>query len=144
MKDTPDTLTHEQNQPALFAHLGKTHAMMSDLGLDRAFASLIELRASQINQCAYCVEMHLAEARQIGIPQDKLDMLIVWRETDLFSPAERALLAWTEELTVLDSGADLAQLRADLREHFSEKGISVVTADIGMINLWNRVQRSKH
>lgn len=144
MKDTIATITHEQNQPELFTHLGKTHVMMAEHGLDHALSTLIELRASQINQCAYCVDMHLAQARKSGVSQDKLDKLVVWREVDLYSPAERAVLAWTEALTYLDRGVDFGRLRAELREHFAEEVISVITADIGMINLWNRVQKSKH
>ena len=141
---TDTTLSHEQNQPGLFGHLGKTHAVMADLGLDHALAALIELRASQINQCAFCVDMHLAQARKIGLPQDKLDRLVVWREVETFTPAERAVLAWTEALTDLDPNGDLSPLRDEMRQHFDDATISVITADVGMINLWNRVQKSKH
>lgn len=143
MTDTVDTIAHEQNQPALYAHLGKTHGMMAELGLDHALSTLIELRASQINQCAYCVNMHLAQARKVGVAQDKLDQLIVWREAHVFSKEEQAALAWTEALTFLDPDRDFGRLRAELREHFSDVEISVITADIGMINLWNRIQKSK-
>lgn len=144
MTPTSQPLSHEDNQPELFAHLGQTHVLMAQRGLDHTLSALVELRASQINQCAYCVNMHLAQARKAGVPQDKLDTLVVWRETDRFSPAERAALAWTEALTRLAPGADLADLRAELRTHFSDTEISVITADIGMINLWNRVQKSQH
>ena len=144
MKDAADTIAHEQNQPALYAHLGKTHVMMAELGLDHALSALIELRASQINRCAYCVNMHLAQARKAGVPQEKLDQLVVWREAEVFSAAERAVLAWSEALTLLDRDAAFDGLIRDLRAHFSDEQISVITADIGMINLWNRVQKSKH
>ena len=137
-------LSHEQNQPEIFGHLGRTHAMMADHGLDHALSVLIELRASQINQCAYCVGLHLGQARKAGVAQAKLDTLVVWREVDHFSPREQAVLAWTEALTYLDREMDLSDLRRELREHFSDKEISIITADIGMINLWNRVQKSKH
>ncbi len=144
MTDTDSPLAHEQNQPELFAHLGNTHAMMADSGLDHALSVLIELRASQINQCAYCVAMHLKQARKAGVAQAKLDTLVVWRDVGHFSPAERAVLAWTEALTYLDRDMDLSGLRRDLREHYSDMEISVITADISMINLWNRIQKSKH
>lgn len=137
-------IAHEQNQPELFTHLGQTHVMMAKRGLDPALSVLIELRASQINQCAYCVDLHLEQARRIGVAQDTLDKLVVWREVDLFSPLERAVLAWTEALTRLEPHADLARLRAGLRAQVSDETISLITADIGMINLWNRVQKSKH
>lgn len=137
-------LAHEQNQPEIFGHLGQTHGLMADHGLDHALSVLVELRASQINQCAHCVGLHLDQARKAGIPQTKLDTLVVWREVTHFSPAEQAVLAWTEALTYLDRGMDLSGLRQDMRKHFSDAQVSVITADIGMINLWNRVQRSKY
>ena len=143
MKDSVDTITYEQHQSELYGHLGKTHAIMAELGLDHALAALIELRASQINACAYCVNMHITQARKIGVPQDKLDQLVVWREAQVFSPAERVALAWTEALTRLDRDSAFGDLRVELQTHFSDEEISVITADVGMINLWNRVQKSK-
>ena len=144
MTDTNPPLTHEENQPELFGHLGQTHALMAQHGLDPILSVLIELRASQINQCAYCVAIHLNQARKAGVSQAKLDTLIVWREVNNFSPAEQAVLAWTEALTYLDRDMDLADWRRELRKHFADAEISVITADISLINLWNRVQKSKH
>lgn len=144
MTDTTAPLTHEKNDPKLIGHLGKVHAMMVERGLEPSLSALIELRSSQINQCAYCVNMHIDEARNAQVSQEKLDKLIVWRFSDVFSPAERAVLAWTEALTTLDQKTEYAGLRAELREHFSDNEITVITTDIGMINLWNRVQISKH
>jgi len=144
MTDMNSPLTHEQNQPEIFGHLGQTHALMANHGLDHALSVLIELRASQINQCAYCVAMHLNQARKVGVSQAKLDTLVVWREVDHFSAAEQAVLAWTEALTYLDRDTDLSDLRTELRKHYSDEEISVITAAIGMISLWNRVQKSKH
>lgn len=144
MTHSDDPVTHEQNDPKLFGHLGQVHLMMAERGLAHSLSSLIELRASQINQCSYCVDMHVANARKSGMPQEQLDKLIVWRHADVFSPAERAVLAWTEALTFLGQQTDYATLRADLRAHYSDNEITVITADIGMINLWNRVHISKH
>ncbi|MEL6413953.1 MAG: carboxymuconolactone decarboxylase family protein [Pseudomonadota bacterium] len=144
MTDSNAPLTHEQNQPELLGHLGHTHGLMANHGLDHALSVLIELRASQINQCAYCVGMHLNQARKAGVSQAKLDTLVVWREVEHFSAAEQAVLAWTEALTYLDRDQDLTEIRRDLRQHYSDDEISIITTDIGMINLWNRVQKSKH
>lgn len=144
MKDTVEPVGYETLQPNLYAHLGQTHGMMAKLGLAPTLSTLIELRVSQINQCAYCVNMHLAHAREVGLAQDKLDQLVVWREAQVFSDAERAVLAWAEAMTYLDRGVDFAPLRADLQRHFDAAEIAVITADVGMINLWNRVQRSKY
>jgi AhpD family alkylhydroperoxidase len=103
---------------------------------------LVELRASQMNFCAFCVKMHIADARKDGETDARLDRLIVWRFVDDFSDAEKAALAWTEALTTLDQTADLASIRADLRTHFNPKQIGALTMLIAQINLWNRVQRS--
>ncbi|WP_216825507.1 carboxymuconolactone decarboxylase family protein [Kiloniella sp. EL199] len=135
---------HEKNDPKLIGFLGQVHVMMAERGLAHSLSALIELRASQMNQCAYCVDMHISDARKAGVSQEKLDKVIVWRHVDVFSAPERAALAWTEVLTIFDSKTNYAKLRSELREHFSDKEITVITTDIGMINLWNRVQISKH
>ncbi|WP_120634604.1 carboxymuconolactone decarboxylase family protein [Ruegeria sp. EL01] len=137
-------VTHEQNEPKLMGHLGQVHPMMAEKGLSHALSALIELRASQINQCAYCVNMHIEQARNSGVTQEQLDKLVVWQHTDVFSAAERAVLAWVEALTILKQDTDFAALRAQLRAHFTDNEITVITADVGMINLWNRVQMSKY
>jgi len=144
MTDKTAPVAHENNDPKLIGYLGNVHPMMAERGLDHGLSALIELRSSQINQCAYCVNMHIDDARMAEVSQEKLDKLIVWRHVDIFTPSERAVLAWTEALTVLDQKTDYAVLRAQLREHFSDNEITVITTDIGMINLWNRVQISKH
>lgn len=144
MTNNTAPVTHEKNDPQLIDHLGNVHPMMAEHGLEPALSAIIELRASQINKCAYCVNMHLDDARKANISQEKIDKLIFWRHVDIFTPAERAVLAWTEALTILEQKTDYASLRADLRQHFSEKEITVITTDISMINLWNRIQISKH
>jgi AhpD family alkylhydroperoxidase len=111
---------------------------------DRKLNHLVKLRASQINGCAHCIKMHVKEARRDGETNDRLDRVIVWEHVHDFSEKEKAALAWTEALTVLDRRADLGGLRARLRQHFTEKEIGVLTSIIGMINLWNRIQVSRH
>src|ERR1700722_18468863 len=73
-------------------------------GIDRQLLELIKLRASQINGCAYCVQYHILQAESLGIPVDKLNLVVVWREAPQFSSRERAALAWTEALTRLSEG----------------------------------------
>ncbi len=82
--------------------------------------------------------------RQDGESSDRLDRLVVWAHVSDFSEAEKAALAWTEALTVLDAKTDYAALRARLRAVFSDKEISVLTSTIAMVNLWNRIQISGH
>ena len=99
---------------------------------------LLKLRASQINGCAFCIDMHVKEALDDGEDPQRLHLLSAWRESPLYNERERALLAWTEALTLLpQTGAPDADFNR-LREHFSEAEIVQLTAAIGMINLWNR------
>jgi len=94
MKLTPDAYEAVQT-------LGKVAAKA---GLDKQLLELIKLRASQINGCAFCVQYHILQGESLGIPVDKLNLVVVWREAPQFSARERAALAWTEALTLLDGG----------------------------------------
>ena len=76
-------------------------------GIDKQLLELIKLRASQINGCAFCVQYHILQSESLGIPTDKLNLVVVWREAPLFSERERAALAWTEALTLLTQGVSL-------------------------------------
>ncbi len=124
--------------PAAYeAMLGLEQALEKS-GLELSLLELLRLRASQLNGCAYCVNMHGNDARQAGETEQRLQCLSVWRETGFFTPRERAALAWTESLTLLaEKGAPQAQFEA-LREHFSEKEVVDLTLAIGTINTWNR------
>ena len=99
---------------------------------------LLKLRASQINGCAFCIDMHVKEALDDGEDPQRLHLLSAWRESPLYNDRERALLAWTEALTLLPQTAAPDADYGRLREHFSEAEIVNLTAAIGMINLWNR------
>lgn len=105
---------------------------------------LVALRASQINQCAFCVKMHIREALQDGETQERIDRLIVWRHVSDFTEKEKAAFAWVEALTSLKNDSDNASLRSDLRQYFSEKELALLTAKVAMINLWNRIQVANH
>jgi AhpD family alkylhydroperoxidase len=130
--------------PEVFPTLLKVSETIAAQGLDKKLQHLIHLRASQINGCAFCVKMHLREAREDGETQDRLDRIVVWAHVNDFSEAEKAALAWTEALTTLDHQTDYASLRGRLRASFTDKEIGALTANIGMINLWNRIQVSAH
>lgn len=124
--------------------LESVEGIIGERGIETALHHLILLRASQINFCAFCVKMHTRDARRDGETDKRLDHLIVWRHVDDFTAREKAAFAWTEALTELHKPSDLAALRADLREHFSDNEISTLTSMIAMINLWNRIQISNH
>ena len=141
---TTAPIKYEREIPEILAQLGQVEAAVAGLGLAKPIYHLIKLRASQINGCAFCVKMHLREARADGESNDRLDRLVVWRHVADFSAAERAALAWTEALTTLDERTDYGALREALREHYSEQLIGTISAAVAMINLWNRLQVSKH
>ncbi|MCU9948696.1 carboxymuconolactone decarboxylase family protein [Pseudomonas sp. PDM13] len=143
MSDTR-AVRYEQEIPQVLAVLGNVHVEMDKLDLPPALVHLVHLRASQLNGCAFCVRMHTREAREGGETSERLDRLVVWRHSGDFSAAEKAALAWTEALTRIDDERDYPVLRQALREHFSETQIAALTTQVAMINLWNRIQVSKH
>ena len=106
-------------------------------GMDKQLLELIKLRASQINGCAFCVQYHILESEKLGVPADKLNLVVVWREAPLFSPRERAALAWTEALTLLSEGVS-DEVYAQAIAEFSDKELAYLTSAIASINVWNR------
>ena len=125
--------------PEGYAALRAVEAYLQRCGLEKPLMHLVKMRASQINGCTYCLDMHSRDARHEGETEQRLYLLNGWRESPLYSDRERAALAWTECLTkIAERGAPDAEYEA-LRPHFSPKEIVDLTALIGMINLWNRV-----
>jgi AhpD family alkylhydroperoxidase len=108
-------------------------------GLPKRLIHLIKLRASQINGCAYCVDMHVKEARQSGESEQRLHLLSVWRESPLYSDEERAVLAWTESLTKLSITHAPDEDFEPLRQFFSDEQIAKLSVAIATINVWNRM-----
>ena len=105
------------------------------------------MRASQINGCAYCLDMHSRDARRSGETEQRLYVLTAWRESPLYSPRERAALAWTECLTNVAAAGAPDDAYAALELHFSAKEIVELSILIGLINLWNRLaigMRAQH
>lgn len=143
MSDTK-SVKYEREISDILKSMAGIHQVMDKYGLDRTIHHLVQLRASQINRCGFCVKMHTSEAREDGETSERLDRVVVWDQVDDFTGQEKAALAWTEALTALDSGVDLGVLRARLREHFSDQEIGVLTATVAMINLWNRINISRH
>ncbi len=116
--------------------LGKA---VDDSGLDTGLTEIVKLRASQINGCAYCLQLHLNIARKLGLAGAKLDLVAVWREAGVFTDREMAALAWTEALTKqAGEGASDANYAA-LLQSFSESEALFLTVAIGTINQWNRI-----
>lgn len=108
-------------------------------GLEHSLIELVKTRASQINGCAYCIHMHTRDARLAGETEERLYLLSAWRESPLYSPRERAALAWTEALTCIADTHAPDEDYAELRRHFTEAEAVKLTLLIGAINIWNRI-----
>lgn len=114
-------------------------AYVRESGLERSLLELVKLRASQINGCAYCVDMHTKDARAAGEMEQRLYATSVWREAPFFSQRERAALAWTEAITLVSEEGVEDELFRSVGEHFSEKELVDLTLAAVAINGWNRV-----
>ena len=111
---------------------------------DPALAELVVIRASQVNHCAFCLDMHLAVARELGVSERQLDMLAAWEEAEgVFGERERAALALTEAVTVLTEGFLPDQVYARAAAHFDEGQLAHLIGLITAINNWNRVMVSR-
>ena len=118
----------------IVSSLGKVAAKA---GLDKQLLELIKLRASQINGCAFCVQYHILQAETLGVPTDKINLVVVWREAPQFSKRERAALAWTEALTLITAGVS-DEIFAEASAEFSEQELAYLTSAVASINAWNR------
>ncbi len=121
-------------------------AWLADNG-DRRLLELVRMRSSQINGCAFCLHMHREEALKLGESEERLLLLSAWRESGLYSPRERAALAWTEALTLIGDGHAPDAVYEEARREFDEEELIGLSLAIGMINLWNRLSigfRSEH
>jgi AhpD family alkylhydroperoxidase len=107
--------------------------------LDPTLVSLVEIRASQINGCANCLNMHTVDARARGETEQRLYLLSAWREAPCYTDRERAALSWTEALTRLSEGPTLESARTALHDHFTEEEQVKLTLMINVINGWNRL-----
>ena len=108
-------------------------------GLERPLYELVKTRASQINGCAYCIDMHTKDARKAGESEQRLYALNAWRETPFYTERERAALAWAEALTLISENDVAESLYNATREYFNEAEIVTLTMAIIAINGWNRL-----
>jgi len=107
--------------------------------LDQTLMHLVEIRSSQLNGCANCINMHAADARQKGETEQRIYLLAAWREAPCYTDRERAALGWTDALTRLSQGPELERARETLQAHFSEEEQIKLTLMINVINGWNRI-----
>jgi len=108
-------------------------------GLEEALLHLIKMRASQINGCAFCLDMHSKDARAGGETEQRLYLLDAWREAPFYSERERAALAWTEALTLIVQGHVPDEVYDQARQHFSEEELVNLSLAVVAINGWNRL-----
>ncbi|MFI6999630.1 carboxymuconolactone decarboxylase family protein [Nocardia sp. NPDC050175] len=107
--------------------------------LDPVVRELVKIRASQINGCVYCIDMHTTDARLAGETEKRIFQLDAWRESLLYSDAERAALAYAEAVTKLGDHGISDEVWADVEQHFDEAAAAGLVAVTAMINLWNRI-----
>lgn len=108
-------------------------------GLEESLLDLVKLRASQINGCAYCIDMHSKDARARGETEQRLYELDAWREAPFYSARERAALAWTEAVTLVTNGHVPDEVYEEVRQQFTDRELSYLTLAIVAINGWNRL-----
>lgn len=127
---------------------GAYHAMLGlekylhECGLEPALIHLVKMRASQINKCAYCLDMHSKDLRAIGETEQRIYTLEAWRECPWYTDRERAALAWTEAVTLIADGQVPDAVYEEVQPHFTEKELADLTVAIATINAWNRLSIS--
>lgn len=126
-------------EPQLYQGMIGLERAVSAAGLDKKLQELIKIRASQINGCAFCLDMHTKDARKSGESEQRIYALNAWRETPFYTPAERAALALTEAVTLVASSHVPDEVYEEAARHFNENEIAKIIMAIVAINAWNRI-----
>jgi AhpD family alkylhydroperoxidase len=132
-------LDYPKVAPEAYMAMRGLEAYVRQCGLEPSLIELVKIRASQLNGCAYCIDMHTKDARARGETEQRIYALSAWRETPFFSDRERAALAWTEVVTLVAEGPIEDEDYEDVREQFDEKALVDLTLAIVAINGWNRL-----
>ena len=132
-------INYSKVAPGTYEAMDALDRYIQECGIERSLILLVQLRASQINGCAYCLDMHWKDLRAIGENEQRLYSLDAWRECPYYTDRERAALAWTEAVTriAVDHAPD--EVHERVRPHFSEKELADLTLTIAAINAWNRL-----
>jgi len=128
-----------KSAPGVYKAMLGLESYLHQCGLEESLLHLIKLRSSQINGCAYCLDMHWKDLRAIGENEQRLYSLDAWRECPYYTERERAALAWTEAVTLVTNGHVPDEVYAEARKQFDEKEISDLTFAVAAINAWNRL-----
>ncbi|MGG4461902.1 carboxymuconolactone decarboxylase family protein [Brevibacillus porteri] len=130
---------HRAANPEALQTMLKLENFVNESGLDKKLIELIKIRASQINGCAFCMDMHTQDARKLGETEQRIYLLSLWRESAVYTEAERAVLALTEAVTVITANGVSEELYQQVREHFDENQYVALIMAINTINSWNRI-----
>ena len=132
-------MNYRAANPDAFQTMRQLEKFVRESGLEPKWLELIKIRASQINGCAFCLDMHTKDARKLGETEQRIYLLNAWREADVYSEEERAILALTEAVTLIAERGVSEDVYAQVREHFEEKQIVSLIMAINVINSWNRL-----
>jgi len=132
-------LEYEQASPQAYKAMLAFHKASTHLNLEKSLVELVKTRASQLNGCAYCVDMHTKDARTAGESEQRLYGLSVWRETPFYTERERAALEWTEAVTLIADTHVPDEVYERVSQHFTEQELVDLTTAIIVINGWNRL-----
>lgn len=134
-----ERMDYSSASPGLMKALNSLQHFVDHSSLKGSLLELIRIRASQINGCAYCIDMHTKDARAAGETEQRIYALNAWRETPFYTDRERAALEWTETLTLIATNHVSDELFERVREHFTETELTELSGAIIMINGWNRL-----
>jgi AhpD family alkylhydroperoxidase len=134
--------TYVKAAPGVFKAMLGLGRYLHECGLEQSLLTLVDLRAAQINGCAYCIDMHWKDLRASGENEQRLYSLDAWRESPFYSDRERAALEWTEALTLITNGHVPDEVYEKVRPHFNEKELTDLTLAVVSINGWNRLNIS--
>jgi AhpD family alkylhydroperoxidase len=133
-----------QTEPEAIKALLGIDKYLSATSLDKHYRELIKIRASQINGCSYCINMHTKDARGLGETEQRIYLLSAWKETDLYTEQEKCILALTEEITLISNGGVSEETYEKASKLFDEHYLSQIIMAIISINAWNRIGVSTH
>jgi AhpD family alkylhydroperoxidase len=132
----------QKDAPGAYQVMMQSQQYVDKSGIDKKLQLLVKFRVSQINSCAYCIDMHFKEGLHAGETAQRLVSLSAWRETSYYTPEERAVLAFAEELTRLPEEKASEHILDGLTQFYSKEQIANITMAIVMINSWNRIVRA--
>ena len=132
-------LDYSKTSPDGIGILRQLEGYLKNAGLEPELVELVKLRASQINGCAYCIDMHTKDARSHGESEQRLYGVTAWRETPFYSERERAALAWTESVTRISADQVPEEIYQQVKQHFTERELVDLTLAVIAINSWNRL-----